>query len=154
MENDMGIGEEIRKIQEYLNQLQSGNTSISFTELMEVLLQGNMKEALNTAGKMLQSALFSQAKEGQILLVQVALLGLTGAVFSHAASAFKGSQIPETAFYVIHLLIFTCLAGSFLSSIRSSPGLRPDIRICPPAYAGLFYQRGFCWGSASAAAFL
>ena len=62
MENDMGIGEEIRKIQEYLNQLQPGNTSISFTELMEVLLQGNMKEALNTAGKMLQSALFSQAK--------------------------------------------------------------------------------------------
>ena len=89
MENDMGIGEEIRQIQEYLNQLQPGNTSISFTELMEVLLQGNMKEALNTAGKMLQSALFSQAKEGQILLVQVALLGLTGAVFSHAASAFK-----------------------------------------------------------------
>ena len=71
MENDMGIGEEIRKIQEYLNQLQPGNTSISFTELMEVLLQGNMKEALNTAGKMLQSALFSQAKEGQVLLVQV-----------------------------------------------------------------------------------
>ena len=71
MENDMGIGEEIRQIQEYLNQLQPGNTSISFTELMEVLLQGNMKEALNTAGKMLQSALFSQAKEGQVLLVQV-----------------------------------------------------------------------------------
>ena len=62
MENDMGIGEEIRQIQEYLNQLQPGNTSISFTELMEVLLQGNMKEALNTEGKMLQSALFSQAK--------------------------------------------------------------------------------------------
>ena len=39
MENDMGIGEEIRQIQEYLNQLQPGNTSISFTELMEVLLQ-------------------------------------------------------------------------------------------------------------------
>ena len=68
MENDRGIGEEIRQIQEYLNQLQPGNTSISFTELMEVLLQGNMKEALNTAGKMLQSALFSQAKEGQVLL--------------------------------------------------------------------------------------
>ena len=94
---------------------------ISFTELMEVLLQGNMKEALNTAGKMLQSALFSQAKEGQILLVQVALLGLTGAVFSHAASAFKGSQIPETAFYVIYLLIFTCLAGSTYPASRSQP---------------------------------
>ena len=154
MENDMGIGEEIRKIQEYLNQLQPGNTSISFTELMEVLLQGNMKEALNTAGKMLQSALFSQAKEGQVLLVQVALLGLTGAVFSHAASAFKGSQIPETAFYVIYLLIFTCLAGSFLSSIQITAQVLDQIlefvRLLMPAY---FISVAFAGGSASAAAF-
>ena len=150
MENDMGIGEEIRQIQEYLNQLQPGNTSISFTELMEVLLQGNMKEALNTAGKMLQSALFSQAKEGQVLLVQVALLGLTGAVFSHAASAFKGSQIPETAFYVIYLSGRKLL----IQHPDHSPGLRPDIRICPPAYAGLFYQRGFCRGKCQCCCFL
>ena len=98
MENDMGIGEEIRKIQEYLNQLQSGNTSISFTELMEVLLQGNMKEALNTAGKMLQSALFSQAKEGQVLLVQVALLGLTGAVFPMLPLHLKEARYRKLPF--------------------------------------------------------
>ena len=63
MENDMGIGEEIRQIQEYLNQLQPGNTSISFTELMEVLLQGNMKEALNTAGKMYSQPCFHRQKK-------------------------------------------------------------------------------------------
>lgn len=63
MENDMGIGEELRRIQEYLNQLQPGNTAISFTDLMNVLLQGDIKETLNTAGKMLQTALFSQAKK-------------------------------------------------------------------------------------------
>ena len=43
MENDMGIGEEIWRIQEYLNQIQSGGNVISFSELMDVLLQGNMK---------------------------------------------------------------------------------------------------------------
>ena len=154
MENDMGIGEELRRIQEYLNQLQPGNTSISFTELMNVLLQGDIKETLNTAGKMLQTALFSQAKEGQVLLVQVALLGLTGAVFSHAASAFKGSQIPETAFYVIYLLIFTCLAGSFLSSIQITAQVLDQIlefvRLLMPAY---FISVAFAGGSASAAAF-
>ena len=103
---------------------------------------------------MLQSALFSQAKEGQILLVQVALLGLTGAVFSHAASAFKGSQIPETAFYVIYLLIFTCLAGSFLSSIQITAQVLDQIlefvRLLMPAY---FISVAFAGGSASAAAF-
>ena len=150
----MGIGEEIRRIQEYLNQIQSGGNVISFSELMDVLLQGNMKETLKTAGEMLQTALFSQAKEGQVLLVQVALLGLTGAVFSHGASAFKGSQIPETAFYVIYLLIFTCLAGSFLSSIQITAQVLDQIlefvRLLMPAY---FISVAFAGGSASAAAF-
>lgn len=154
MENDMGIGEEIRRIQEYLNQIQSGGNVISFSELMDVLLQGNMKETLKTAGEMLQTALFSQAKEGPVLLVQVALLGLTGAVFSHGASAFKGSQIPETAFYVIYLLIFTCLAGSFLSSIQITAQVLDQIlefvRLLMPAY---FISVAFAGGSASAAAF-
>ena len=103
---------------------------------------------------MLQTALFSQAKEGQVLLVQVALLGLTGAVFSHGASAFKGSQIPETAFYVIYLLIFTCLAGSFLSSIQITAQVLDQIlefvRLLMPAY---FISVAFAGGSASAAAF-
>ena len=118
LEEEMGIGEEIQRIQEYLDGLRPEGRTVSLTDLMQVIIQGNMKEIVNTAGKLLEDALFSQAKEGQALLVQVAVLGLTGAVFSHAASAFKGSQIPETAFYMIYLLIFTCLAGSFLSSIQ------------------------------------
>ena len=106
------------------------------------------------AGKLLEDALFSQAKEGQALLVQVAVLGLTGAVFSHAASAFKGSQIPETAFYMIYLLIFTCLAGSFLSSIQITAQVLDQIlefvRLLMPAY---FISVAFAGGSTSAAAF-
>lgn len=113
-----------------------------------------MKEIVNTAGKLLEDALFSQAKEGQALLVQVAVLGLTGAVFSHAASAFKGSQIPETAFYMIYLLIFTCLAGSFLSSIQITAQVLDQIlefvRLLMPAY---FISVAFAGGSTSAAAF-
>ena len=149
LEEEMGIGEEIQRIQEYLD----GRT-VSLTDLMQVIIQGNMKEIVNTAGKLLEDALFSQAKEGQALLVQVAVLGLTGAVFSHAASAFKGSQIPETAFYMIYLLIFTCLAGSFLSSIQITAQVLDQIlefvRLLMPAY---FISVAFAGGSTSAAAF-
>ena len=134
----MGIGEEIQRIQEYLDGLRPEGRTVSLTDLMQVIIQGNMKEIVNTAGKLLEDALFSQAKEGQALLVQVAVLGLTGAVFSHAASAFKGSQIPETAFYMIYLLIFTCLAGSFLSSIQITAQVLDQIlefvRLLMPAY--------------------
>ena len=128
LEEEMGIGEEIQRIQEYLDGLRPEGRTVSLTDLMQVIIQGNMKEIVNTAGKLLEDALFSQAKEGQALLVQVAVLGLTGAVFSHAASAFKGSQIPETAFYMIYLLIFTCLAGSFLSSIQITAQVLDQIR--------------------------
>ena len=143
LEEEMGIGEEIQRIQEYLDGLRPEGRTVSLTDLMQVIIQGNMKEAL-----------FSQAKEGQALLVQVAVLGLTGAVFSHAASAFKGSQIPETAFYMIYLLIFTCLAGSFLSSIQITAQVLDQIlefvRLLMPAY---FISVAFAGGSTSAAAF-
>ena len=151
LEEEMGIGEEIQRIQEYLDGLRPEGRTVSLTDLMQVIIQGNMKEIVNTAGKLLEDALFSQAKEGQALLVQVAVLGLTGAVFSHAASAFKGSQIPETAFYMIYLLIFTCLAVQYPDH---SPGIRPDPGVCPSAYAGLFYQRGLCRGKYQCCGFL
>ena len=122
---------------------------------MQVIIQGNMKEIVNTAGKLLEDALFSQAKEGQALLVQVAVLGLTGAVFSHAASAFKGSQIPETAFYMIYLLIFYLSGRKFSVQYPDhSSGIRPDPGVCPSAYAGLFYQRGLCRGKYQCCGFL
>ena len=61
-------------------------------------------------------------------------------------SAFKGSQIPETAFYVIYLLIFTCLAGSFLSSIQITAQVLDQIlefvRLLMPAYLSAWLLLG------------
>ena len=73
LEEEMGIGEEIQRIQEYLDGLRPEGRTVSLTDLMQVIIQGNMKEIVNTAGKLLEDALFSQAKEGQALLVQVAV---------------------------------------------------------------------------------
>ena len=82
LEEEMGIGEEIQRIQEYLDGLRPEGRTVSLTDLMQVIIQGNMKEIVNTAGKLLEDALFSQAKEGQALLVQVAVLGLDrGGIF-------------------------------------------------------------------------
>ena len=111
----------------------------------------NRKYSRETAGRCPD---FPRQRRDRSLLVQVAVLGLTGAVFSHAASAFKGSQIPETAFYMIYLLIFTCLAGSFLSSIQITAQVLDQIlefvRLLMPAY---FISVAFAGGSTSAAAF-
>ena len=86
MENDMGIGEEIRKIQEYLNQLQSGNTSISFTELMEVLLQGNNEGSFKyKQAKCYSQPCFHRQKKDRSFGTGSSFRAYRGSV-SHAAS--------------------------------------------------------------------
>ena len=50
-------------------------------------------------------------------MTQAAAIGLLGAMFSGAASVFKNGQISDTGFYVAYLLLFACLAGSFLTSL-------------------------------------
>ena len=157
LEEEMGIGEEIQRIQEYLDGLRPEGRTVSLTDLMQVIIQGNMKEIVKYSRENCwKMPCFPRQKEGQALLVQVAVLGLTGAVFSHAASAFKRQpEFRKTAFYMIYLLIFTCLAGMFSVQYPDhSPGIRPDPGVCPSAYAGLFYQRGLCRGKYQCCGFL
>ena len=88
-----------------------------FTDLMKAFAAGNLG-ALGTAIKEgFGQLLFSQVREGAGLLTQAAAIGLLGAMFSGAASVFKNGQISDTGFYVAYLLLFACLAGSFLTSL-------------------------------------
>ena len=45
--------------EEYLDGLRPEGRTVSLTDLMQVIIQGNMKEIVNTAGKLLEDALFA-----------------------------------------------------------------------------------------------
>ena len=84
-------------------------------------------------------------------MAQVAAIGLMGALFSGTASVFKEGQISDTGFYVTYLLLFVCLAGSFLASLSITAGVLDRIlefmRVLMPAY---FMAVSFSGGSISA----
>ena len=106
---DMGISEELEQLEQYINRSLGGDgnrkTSVSFTDLMKAFAAGDL------------GALGRTVREGAGLLTQAAAIGLLGAMFSGAASVFKNGQISDTGFYVAYLLLFVCLAGSFLASL-------------------------------------
>lgn len=118
---DMGISEELEQLEQYLNRFlgEDGNrkTSVSFTDLMKAFASGNLGEFGRTVKEGAGQLLLSQVREGAGLLTQAAAIGLLGAMFSGAASVFKNGQISDTGFYVAYLLLFVCLAGSFLASL-------------------------------------
>ena len=62
LEEEMGIGEEIQRIQEYLDGLRPEGRTVSLTDLMQVIIQGNMKEIVNTAVSLLWILIKSIAK--------------------------------------------------------------------------------------------
>ena len=152
---DIGITQELDRIQEYLDQASGnpgdGGWGISFWDLMKAFAVGNLETVFQTVKEGLRSILFSQVTEGAGLLAQVAAIGLMGALFSGTASVFKEGQISDTGFYVTYLLLFVCLAGSFLASLSITAGVLDRIlefmRVLMPAY---FMAVSFSGGSISA----
>lgn len=153
MAGEMGIQEEMDQIQEFLDHTSGQDGTVSVWELMKALASGNLKEVFSQAGEGIRRALFSELYTGGSLLIQVAVIGMMGAVFSNVSSILKGGQISDTGFFVAYLLMFTCLAGSFLSSIQIAAGVLEQIldfmKCLMPAY---FMAVAFSGGSASAVA--
>ena len=118
---DMGISEELEQLEQYLNRSLGGDgnrkTSVSFTDLMKAFATGDLGALGRTVKEGAGEILLSHVREGAGLLTQAAAIGLLGAMFSGAASVFKNGQISDTGFYVAYLLLFVCLAGSFLASL-------------------------------------
>ncbi len=118
---DMGIAEELERLEQYLSQAmgktESMSIGFSFAELMKAFAAGDLGKVGAAVKEGAGQLLLSQVREGAGLLSQAAAIGLLGAMFSGAASVFKNGQISDTGFYVAYLLLFVCLAGSFLASL-------------------------------------
>jgi stage III sporulation protein AE len=153
---EMGIEDELKEMQRFLDEImrQQGNGGkLTFVTLMKELAAGNIKGILKEIGAGLQNQLYAEISQSGKLLAQVAVIGVLGAVFSNISSVFQKSQIADVGFFAAYLLMFTCLAGSFLTSLAVAAGLLEEIlefvRLLMPAY---FMAVAFSGGSASALA--
>lgn len=154
---ELGIEDEMAGLQDFLNgvmgQEENAFGSFSFWELMRELVRGNLTGILEQVGAGIRNTLFSEVEKGGQMLVQAALIGIAGAVFSNVSSIFKGGQISDTGFFVTYLLLFTCLAAGFAASLQVASDVLSQIlefmRLLMPAY---FMSVAFSGGSMSALA--
>lgn len=105
-------------IQDFLNSLvgESG-MSLSFREIMEKIVSGNLEEVVHAGLVSVRDALFSEIRTNTGLMGQIVVLALVGAIFSNFSGIFGSGHVSETGFYVVYLLIMTFLAASFFASV-------------------------------------
>lgn len=149
----LDIGEDLDRIQEFLDTRLTPGSGFSFTSMMKSLLTGDLKSVLGQAGMGLKNSLVSEVHSAGSLLAQVVVIGMVGAVFTNFSSVFKGGHISDTGFFVTYLLLFTCLAASFFASIEIAADVLGQVldfvKLLMPAY---FLTVAFSGGSVSAVA--
>lgn len=127
------------KIQDYINQQEEQTGwNLSFQEMMKDILAGRLVEVCEDVLQAIKNALFSEIHQSGQLMWQIIALGIFGAVFTNFSNVFQGSQISETGFFVIYLMLFTCLAASFFQSIAIASNMVTKIlefmKVLMPTY--------------------
>lgn len=116
----------------------TSHPELSFSEIMEHLVNGNLTEILKTYSEVLKQLLYSELTANGNLILQVVILALIGALFSGFAGIFGSGNVSETGFYVVYLLIMTFLAASFFASIRIATDVTKELlgfmQVLLPAY--------------------
>ena len=152
---ELGIGEDLAAIEEFLkeNLNTPEQAGLSFGELIQLLLAGDLRAILQKVGYFLANALGAEVAFGSRLLLQVAVIGIFGAVFGNFSCAFSGGNVSEAGFFVTYLLLFSYLGASFFSSLSIAQTVLEQglsfLKLLMPAY---FMAAAFAGGSLSAAA--
>ena len=71
-------GEDLDKIQEFLDTRLTPGSGFSFTSMMKSLLTGDLKSVLGQAGMGLKNSLVSEVHSAGSLLAQVVVIGMVG----------------------------------------------------------------------------
>lgn len=126
------------EIQDYLDALKGGGSSISFREVVSMLLKGEWKEVGEQMVQSVKDSLFSEISSGRRIFIQILVIGIAGAVFTNFASVFDKSQISDAGFYVTYLLLFSLLAAGFMNALEIASEVMDKVigfmRVLMPAY--------------------
>ena len=105
------------ELEQFLKEEAAGTgKELSFTELVQALIEGRGKDAGRMILDGLRESFLGEMENGGAMAVQLLTLGLLGAVFSGFSEIFSGDQMSEAGFFVIYLMTFTVMAAFFLES--------------------------------------
>ena len=127
------------EIQEFLNALGEENVaSVSFREMMEHLIQGNLMKVFEEGAAAIRRALFSELRTNGAFMGQILILAVIGAVFSGFSGIFGSKHVSDTGFYIVYLLAMAFMASGFLSSVTIASKVLNEVlgfmKVLLPAY--------------------
>ena len=115
LENGLSI--DLTEIEQFIRGQGLGE-SVSFQNLVERLMAGDLTGLCSQLLSGLQSALFQEIGSGGRILGQILALGIFAAVFTSFSGLFQESQVSETGFFAAYLLLFTLLMTGLTQSIQ------------------------------------
>lgn len=145
---------DFQDIQNFINsQYSETGWNLSFQEVMKDLMAGRLAKVFEKFIGAVKNSLFAEIHNGGVMMGQIIILGIFGAVFTNFSSVFNGSQISETGFFVTYLLLFTFLTASFFQSVAIASDVVSKIlnfmKVLMPTY---FLAVAFAGGSISSVA--
>ena len=117
LENGLSI--DLTEIEQFIRGQGLGE-SVSFQNLVERLMAGDLTGLCSQLLFGLRSALFQEIGSGGRILGQILALGIFAAVFTSFSGLFQESQVSETGFFAAYLLLFTLLMTGLTQSSKSS----------------------------------
>lgn len=120
---------------------------ITFSEVVSVLMSGNMEETIRIFLGFLGDQVFYEFNYSRQNLVYVLLVALTAAVFSNFAGAFKSRQISDISFYIMYMLLITLCLTSFRTSavgLEEKLSMLVDFMrvLCPSYFLAVAFSSG------------
>ena len=102
------------ELEQFLKEEAAGTgKELSFTELVQALIEGRGKDAGRMILDGLRESFLGEMENGGAMAVQLLTLGLLGAVFSGFSEIFSGDQMSELFFWKVQTQQFRCWKNRF-----------------------------------------
>lgn len=123
-------------------------------EVMDLILQGRLWEAVRELGHGIAGAIFSQTGEIKALFFSILVLGIVAALFVNFADLFQDHQVSDLAFYFVYMLLIAVLLRSFESSVGVVREILESVTTFMKLYIPTYIMAvGSASGAASAAVY-
>ena len=104
---------EFDEIQEILEE--STTCSFSVEEYVKQVIAGKENLSLAGIGSDVLDILKAETTQQKKIFIQLLTLAFAAGIFSNFSSLFKNSQVGETSFYIVYLILFSVLTVSYFS---------------------------------------
>lgn len=142
------------EIQKVLDDTMTGQNKFQFGNYVRQIASGERQISVKGILGDIAEGVHSEFSENIKILLTLISVAIAAAVFTNFTNVFNNTQVAETGFYVVYLLLFTLLTSSFFTVAKiagSTIGSVLDfMKALVPTY---FLSVAFCSGSVTSITF-